>query len=312
MSKTNHTARRGSLTLAALGIVYGDIGTSPLYAVRECFHGTSHVPVTADNIFGVLSLVFWSLVLVVSLKYLTFVMRADNDGEGGILALMTLAIPRRSDRSSAWLLMLMGLFGAGLLYGDGIITPAISVLSAVEGVHVATPTLDRFVIPITVAILLILFMFQRRGTAKVGQLFGPVMLVWFAVLALLGVFAIARHPVVLWAVSPHHAVRFFASNGYAGFVILGVVFLVVTGGEALYADMGHFGVSPIRRAWFGLVLPALLLNYFGQAPCCLLIPRRLAIHFTCWHPTGRCTRWYCSRRRRRSLLHKLSYRVRTR
>ncbi len=271
-SSANRTGKLGSLTLAALGIVYGDIGTSPLYAVRECFHGEAHLSVTPANVLGVLSLVFWALILVVSLKYVTFVMRADNDGEGGILALMTLAVPRRSERRPAWLLTIMGLFGAGLLYGDGIITPAISVLSAVEGVHIATPAFDHLVVPVTLAVLLGLFMFQRRGTARVGRLFGPVMLLWFAVLVVLGAMAIARNPAVLSAVGPHHAIRFFAVNRQDGFVILGIVFLVVTGGEALYADMGHFGVRPIRLAWFGLVLPSLLINYFGQGALLLIDP----------------------------------------
>lgn len=273
-SNTNgRTQKLGSLTLTALGVVYGDIGTSPLYAVRECFHGQANLAVTADNVLGVLSLVFWSLILVVSLKYMIFVLRADNDGEGGILALMTLAVPRRSGRPPARLLMLMGLFGAGLLYGDGIITPAISVLSAVEGVHVATPALDHLVVPMTMAILVVLFLFQRRGTARVGKLFGPVMLIWFSVLAVLGAIAIVRNPAVLAAVSPQHAVQFLAWNRHEGFLILGIVFLVVTGGEALYADMGHFGVRPIRLAWFGLVLPALLINYFGQGALLLSNPQ---------------------------------------
>jgi KUP system potassium uptake protein len=259
------TSRLAPLTLAALGIVYGDIGTSPLYAIRECF-AEDRLPLTDGNVLGVLSLVVWSLLLVISLKYLTFAMRADNDGEGGILALMMLAVPRRvqRDRRHVHLFALLGLFGAGLLYGDGAITPAISVLSAVEGVNVAAPNLGHLIVPAALVILLLLFLFQHHGTARVGRLFGPIMLVWFFVIAGLGVAAILRYPAVLRAVSPHYAVTYFLENRWQGLATLGVVFLVVTGGEALYADMGHFGPAPIRLAWFLLVLPALLLNYFGQ------------------------------------------------
>jgi KUP system potassium uptake protein len=253
------------LSLAALGIVYGDIGTSPLYALRECFHGPHAIAPLPANILGVLSLIFWSLVIVISIKYLVFVLRADNHGEGGILSLTALATPiKPSGRSEHTFLIILGIFGAALLYGDGIITPAISVLSAMEGITVATPVLTRFVVPFTIAILVGLFLFQSRGTAKVGKIFGPVMLVWFAVLAVLGIAQIVRHPSVLVAVNPVYALDFFIQNGWHGFLILGVVFLVVTGGEALYADMGHFGTRPIRLVWFSVVLPALLLNYFGQ------------------------------------------------
>ncbi len=255
------------LALGALGVVYGDIGTSPLYALRECFHvhGVHGVKPTHDNVLGVLSLVFWALIIIISIKYLVFVMRADNRGEGGILALMALVPPRlREARSGHWVLVAIGLFGAALLYGDGMITPAISVLSAVEGLEVATPLFKTAVVPITLVILLLLFAIQRRGTAGIGALFGPVMIVWFLTLAVLGVIWIARAPSVLAAVDPRHAVRFFVHNGWHGFLVLGSVFLVVTGGEALYADMGHFGRRPIRLAWFTLVLPALLLTYFGQ------------------------------------------------
>jgi KUP system potassium uptake protein len=281
---TSDSERRSGvagLTLIALGVVYGDIGTSPLYAVRECFHGESRVPLTPENVLGVLSLIVWSLVLVVSLKYLTFVMRADNDGEGGILALMTLAVSRRGTGRKAWVLTVLGLFGAGLLYGDGAITPAISVLSAVEGMHVATSAFDEFVVPIAAVILLLLFLGQSHGTAKVGRLFGPVMLVWFAVIAVLGIAEIIQQPGVLAAVSPHHALWFFAANQWEGFVVLGVVFLVVTGAEALYADMGHFGAPPIRLAWFAVVLPALLANYFGQGA--LLLSRPDAVKNPFYH-----------------------------
>jgi len=263
--KTNtKNGRLAVTTLTALGVVYGDIGTSPLYALRECFHGPAAVELTTANVLGVLSLVVWSLVIVISVKYLMLVMRADNHGEGGILALMALAVPDSGKQNSRGLLLLMGLFGAGLLLGDGMITPAISVLSAVEGLHVATPAFDMYVMPITIGILIGLFAIQYHGTARVGTLFGPVMLVWFATLSALGVAAIVQQPQVLVAVSPHYAVEFFVYNRWAGFVIMGLVFLVVTGGEALYADMGHFGARPIRLAWFGLVLPALLINYFGQ------------------------------------------------
>jgi len=261
------------LSLGALGVVYGDIGTSPLYAIRECFHGEYGVEPTPAHVLGVLSLVFWSLVIVISIKYLVFVMRADNRGEGGILALVALAVPRDVlPRGSGWALALVGVFGAALLYGDGMITPAISVLSAVEGLEVAAPGLGRFVVPVTVAILVALFAIQRRGTGRVGALFGPVMVVWFATLAVLGIRGIAQDPSVLGALAPWHAVEFLAEEGGVGFVVLASVFLVVTGGETLYADMGHFGRRPIRVAWFGLVLPALLLNYFGQGALLLEDP----------------------------------------
>jgi KUP system potassium uptake protein len=261
------------LSLAALGVVYGDIGTSPLYAIRECFYGPHAVAPTPENILGVLSLIFWSLILVISLKYLVFILKADNQGEGGILALTALVSPARAEaRGGRLLLILMGLFGAALLYGDGMITPAISVLSAVEGLEIITPVFSPYVIPLTVVILVALFLCQHRGTAGVGVIFGPVTLVWFVVLALLGISQIVQHPVVLLAVSPHYAMEFFLRNGWAGFLVLGAVFLVVTGGEALYADMGHFGTRPIRLAWFVMVLPALLLNYFGQGALLLARP----------------------------------------
>ncbi|HKI95245.1 MAG TPA: potassium transporter Kup [Gemmatimonadales bacterium] len=254
-----------ALTLAALGVVYGDIGTSPLYAIRECFRDPRTLPLTPDNVLGVLSLIFWALVIVLSIKYLAFVMRADNQGEGGILALMALvqSDPDHPARRR-WLIVALGLFGAALLYGDGMITPAISVLSAVEGLEIATPVLQPYIIPITIGILVGLFALQRRGTGGVGALFGPVTLVWFLVIGVLGIIGIAHAPHVLLAIDPLEALRFFVRNGWAGFVILGSVFLAVTGAEALYADLGHFGLRPIRLAWFALVLPALLLNYFGQ------------------------------------------------
>ncbi|MBI4544615.1 MAG: potassium transporter Kup [Gemmatimonadetes bacterium] len=261
------------LSLAALGVVYGDIGTSPLYAIRECFFGPYGVAPSRANVLGVLSLILWALVVVISVKYLVFIMRADNRGEGGILALLALSQPaRRATPHGRLFLVALGLFGAALLYGDGMITPAISVLSAIEGLEIATPVLAPFVIPITVGILVGLFLFQRRGTAGVGAVFGPVTLVWFLTLALLGTRAIAARPEVLAALNPLHGAAFFGRNGLQGFLVLGAVFLVVTGGEALYADMGHFGRRPIRLAWFALVLPALLLNYFGQGALLLRDP----------------------------------------
>jgi KUP system potassium uptake protein len=258
------------LSLGALGIVYGDIGTSPLYALRECFLGSHSVEPSRVNVLGVMSLIFWSLLIVISVKYLVFVMRADNRGEGGILALMALIRTGGSRRRG--LLIAMGLFGAALLYGDGMITPAISVLSAVEGLKVATTFFEPYVIPITLAILIGLFLIQRRGTAGIGKLFGPIMTVWFLILAVLGLRWIFIEPAVLAAVNPLYAVRFFAHAKLQGFLVLGSVFLVVTGGEALYADMGHFGRRPIRVAWFVLVLPSLLLNYFGQSALLLARP----------------------------------------
>src|SRR5688572_12495712 len=261
------------LSLAAVGVVYGDIGTSPLYALRECFHGPHSIVPTAANIMGVLSLIFWSLVIVISVKYLVFVLRADNHGEGGILSLTALATPiKPSGKSERLVLIAMGIFGAALLYGDGIITPAISILGAMEGLTVATPLFSPYVVPITIAIIVVLFLVQSHGTAGIGRVFGPVTVLWFAVLAGLGLMQIIRYPEVLGAVNPVHGVDFFLRNGWHGFLILGSVFLVVTGGEALYADMGHFGMKPIRLAWFTVVLPALLLNYFGQGALLLENP----------------------------------------
>ncbi len=251
-------------SLAALGVVYGDIGTSPLYAIRESF--VAHdVAVVEESVLGVLSLIFWSLLIVISIKYLLVVMRADNHGEGGILALTALVDPRRtSSKRGRWLLIMVGLFGTALLYGDGMITPAISVLSAMEGIEIATPALEHYVIPVSVVILVGLFSIQRHGTQAVGRVFGPVMIVWFLTLAALGLSHIVGNPGVLAALNPVHGVRFFVDNGFNGFLALGSVFLVVTGSEALYADMGHFGKKPIEITWYGLVFPALVLTYFGQ------------------------------------------------
>jgi KUP system potassium uptake protein len=273
------TDRLIPLTLTALGVVYGDIGTSVLYAMRECFIGPHAVPPTHENVLGVLSLIIYSLVLVISIKYVAIVMRADNQGEGGVLALTAL-IPGRGVGSSGVLrlatgrpvLIALGIFGTALLYGDGMITPAISVLGAIEGLEVATPLFQPYVVPVTVAILVGLFLIQKYGTHRVGGLFGPIMVIWFVTLAALGIVWVARLPAVLGAFDPRHAVAFFADNGFIGFGVLGAVFLVVTGGEALYADMGHFGRYPIRLAWFALVLPALLLNYLGQGALLLLDP----------------------------------------
>jgi KUP system potassium uptake protein len=256
-----------AVALAALGVVYGDIGTSPLYALRTCFAGENAIVPTHDNVLGILSLIFWALILIVSVKYLVFVLRADNRGEGGILALMALAFPEREKRAisrTTWVLLACGVFGAALLYGDGLITPAISVLGAMEGLEVATPALKPYVVPLTIAILVGLFSVQRIGTGGVGRVFGWVMLLWFTTLALLGIKQIIQVPEVLKCVNPAYAWQFFTDNGWRGFHLLGAVFLVLTGAEALYADMGHFGKKPIRLAWFALVLPALFLNYLGQ------------------------------------------------
>ncbi len=264
------------LALGALGVVYGDIGTSPLYAVKECFHGTHAIEASPANIMGVLSLVVWSLTIVVSIKYITFIMRADNRGEGGIFALLALVpgVDKMSQRMRN-LMVLAALAGAALLYGDGFITPSISVLSAVEGLEVATDAARDLVVPITCLVLFTLFFFQKRGTARIGRVFGPVMLVWFTAIAALGVRHILMNPQILEAVNPIYAYRFFAANHIHGLVVLGSVVLCITGGEALYADMGHFGKGPIRISWFGLVFPALLLNYFGQGALLLTNPAAL-------------------------------------
>jgi len=256
---------RAALALGALGVVFGDIGTSPLYALRECFNGPHALPADEASVLGILSLVIWALILLISIKYLVFILRADNHGEGGILAMAALVLPPRGELSNkGWVVLFLGLFGAALLYGDGMITPAISVLSAVEGLEVAAPATKPFVIPITLAILVGLFMVQSRGTAAVGRLFGPITFVWFAVLALMGLPHLFQSPQVLAAVNPLHGLRLFQAHGPAAFLNMGAVFLVVTGGEALYADMGHFGRGPIRLGWFSFVLPALLLHYLGQ------------------------------------------------
>ncbi len=269
-----HGGSKWALMLAALGVVYGDIGTSPLYAIKECFSPDSihHVEPTHANVLGVLSLVFWSLTMIVTVKYLTFVMRADNEGAGGILALLALVPPKDGKRDGRPILLPLVLFGAALLYGDGVITPAISVLSAVEGLQEAATSLKPVIVPITCVILFALFLVQKRGTGGVGAVFGPLMIVWFVMISVLGIRAIATNPEVYKALYPGYAVQFFVHNKGHGFLILGSVVLCITGGEALYADMGHFGRRPIRMTWFALVFPALLLNYFGQGALLLSNP----------------------------------------
>lgn len=259
------------MSLLAIGVVYGDIGTSPLYAIRECFYGPHRIGTTPDNIFGILSLVFWSLILVITVKYLLIILRADHDGEGGILALMELVRPGQKGFKFV-VISTLGIFGAALLYGDGMITPAISVLSAVEGLEVATPFFKPFIIPVTIAILIGLFLFQKKGTSLVGSVFGPITIIWFLTIAGLGFSQIITKPEVLAALNPYYAVHFFIIHGVHGLIVLGVVFLVVTGGEALYADIGHFGKAPIRLAWFTIVLPCLVINYFGQGALLLKSP----------------------------------------
>ena len=264
------------LSLTALGVVYGDIGTSPLYAIQQCFNEKYGLAVTVPNVLGILSLIVWSLILIVTVKYVGFILRADNRGEGGVLALLALIMQRKDGQQGVgkrWVLILLGLFGGAVLYGDGIITPAISVLGAVEGLNVAVPGLGKTVI-IVVAFVIIaaLFWFQSRGTAKVGGTFGWIMLIWFICIAALGIRGIIRHPTVIAAINPWYAISFFIEHPVRSFVVLGAVVLVITGGEALYADMGHFGRRPIRVVWFSLVLPALLMNYMGQGALLLTDP----------------------------------------
>lgn len=272
MQAHNKQAMTG-LTLAALGVVYGDIGTSPLYTLRECFTGHG-LATTPDNIFGILSLIFWSLIFVVSIKYVVFVLRADNHGEGGIMALMALA-RHYVTHAARWKVVLLGLFGASLFYGDAIITPAMSVLSAAEGLEVLSPSMQPYVLPIAITVLVGLFALQRFGTASVGMMFGPVMLAWFSILGVLGILQIVQAPGILAAINPWYAYNFVAHHGVGAYLTLGSVVLALTGAEALYADMGHFGKTPIRRAWYGLVLPALVLNYFGQGALLMLKPETI-------------------------------------
>ena len=268
----NSKSSLAALTLGAIGVVYGDIGTSVLYAVKEVF-GAGHVPFTPDNVYGVLSIFFWTLTVIVSIKYVLLVLRADNNGEGGLIAMLALASQAVLDRPKLRSVLLMvGIFGTSLFYGDGVITPAISVLSAVEGLEVISPTFAQGVIPLTLVILLFLFAVQTRGTGGIGRFFGPITLVWFLAIAVLGVSHIVEHPEILKALSPYYALRFIWQHPGTTFIILGAVVLCVTGAEALYADLGHFGKKPIRIAWFGAVMPALTLNYFGQGALLIAHP----------------------------------------
>ncbi|MCA1979451.1 MAG: potassium transporter Kup [Thiobacillus sp.] len=280
MTAPSSSQRLPALTLAALGVVYGDIGTSPLYALKEVFGNADHaVPITPENVLGILSLLAWTLLLVVTVKYAAFIMRANNHGEGGIMALIALVHRNSQTARQTRALVVLGLFGAALFYGDGIITPAISVLSAVEGLEVATPAFKPWVIPITLGILFGLFWVQRHGTGRVGGLFGPITTLWFVALGALGIANIVQAPQVLSALSPHHAAAFFIAQPGLAFLSMGAVFLAVTGAETLYADMGHFGTRPVRLAWLGLVLPALTLNYFGQGALLLAEPAAIAHPF---------------------------------
>ena len=283
ISRKNHPHKKGasiSLMFAAIGIVFGDIGTSPLYALKECFSAEHGIPFSPDAVYGVISMVFWAFTFVVSLKYVMFVMRANNHGEGGILALMALALRTAPARSKRSLVILMaGVFGACMFYGDAIITPAISVLSAVEGLEVISPELTRFVLPITIFILVALFLIQKTGTDVVGKLFGPIMTIWFVTIGLMGLYQVVQNPAILVAVNPLYAIDFLIQHSLQGFIVLGAVFLVLTGAEALYADMGHFGVKPIRMGWFYIVMPCLILNYFGQGAMFLNHPETVSNPF---------------------------------
>ncbi len=283
-TQTQTTRYKYFLALSALGVVYGDIGTSPLYVLKESFHSGHHLLVLPENVLSLLSLIFWCLTIVISIKYLTFILKADNHGEGGILALTAMITPALNplkpilSRSKNGLILL-GLFGTALLYGDGMITPAISILSAVEGLSLITPIFNPFIIPITIGILIGLFAFQKKGTGTVGKIFGPVTLVWFIVIGALGLNSILTTPGVLKALNPYYVYLFFQNNSWQGFAVLGSVFLVVTGGEALYSDLGHFGRAPIQQAWFFVALPALVLNYFGQGALLLRNPENISNPF---------------------------------
>ena len=285
VNQTRPASSIAALTLGAIGVVYGDIGTSPLYALKEVF-ASGHVPLTPQNIYGVLSLVFWTLTVIVSVKYGVLILRADNNGEGGLIAMLALASQAVKDRPVLRRrLLITGIFGTAIFFGDGVITPAISVLSAVEGLEVAAPGLHRYIVPVTLAVLTALFVVQRHGTANVGRLFGPVTALWFAVLTVLGFMHVAQNPAVLWALSPHYALAFLGGQPRIGFIALGSVVLCVTGAEALYADMGHFGKRPIRLAWFSLVMPALVINYFGQGAMLLEHPENARNPFYEMAPT---------------------------
>lgn len=273
-------SKQAAMALAALGVVYGDIGTSPLYTMKEVFAGIHPIPLNPSNVFGILSLILWSLVIIVSIKYVVFIMRADNRGEGGIMAMIALALHgARGNKKRERAILLAGLLGAGMFYGDGMVTPAMSVLSALEGLEVATPLLKPYIIPLTLAILFLLFFVQRRGTGVVGVAFGPVMVLWFSTLAVLGAINIASNLAVLQAANPYYAIHFLIENRAIALVAMGAVVLAVTGAEALYADMGHFGARPIRQAWFAVVLPSLLINYFGQGALLLADPETVVNPF---------------------------------
>jgi KUP system potassium uptake protein len=284
-SSSSSNSNLAALTLGAIGVVYGDIGTSPLYAFKEVFaHG--HVALTPANILGVLSLMFWTLTVVVSLKYVMLILRADNNGEGGLIAMLALASQAVKDKPKLRkVLLLLGIFGTAIFFGDGVITPAISVLGAMEGLEVAGPALKTYVIPLTLMVLTVLFMVQRHGTTHIGRFFGPFMVVWFVVLAVMGLGHVVANPAVLQALSPHHALMFLLGSPKVAFVALGSVVLCVTGAEALYADMGHFGKRPIRLAWFSLAMPALVINYFGQGAMLLATPAKVANPFYEMAPT---------------------------
>jgi len=290
-SATSHyyveTPNARALVIGAIGVVFGDIGTSPLYSLKECFSQDHGILFSPDAVLGIISMLFWAFIIVVSLKYVLFVMRADNDGEGGILALMALALRTAVPRSRmARLIMMLGIFGACMFYGDAVITPAMSVLSAVEGLEIAAPELSHFVFPITLLILSMLFVIQRNGTHVAGKLFGPIMVVWFLALGALGLMHLMHAPEILKAISPHYAVAFLADHALQAFIVLGSVFLVLTGAEALYADMGHFGAKPIRVAWFVLVMPCLMLNYFGQGAMLLGNPDAISNPFYLMVPSA--------------------------
>jgi len=269
-----------ALSLAAIGIVYGDIGTSPLYTIKEVFSPEHGLELNEFNIFGVISLICWGLIIIVALKYVTLILRADNRGEGGIMALTALALESVGKTSKLHLtLFVLGLFGAALFYGDGVITPAVSVLSAIEGLEVATPAFGPYVVPITVVVIVALYAVQYKGTAGIGNWFGPIMLIWFIALAVMGVYNIAKDPAIIGALNPMHSIRFLQVHGWVAFLALGAVVLAFTGAEALYADMGHFGSQPIRTAWFFVVFPALGLNYLGQGALLIVNPAAVSNPF---------------------------------
>ncbi|MFD2365153.1 potassium transporter Kup [Pseudoduganella sp. GCM10020061] len=285
MSTDHNKSGIAALTLAAIGIVYGDIGTSPLYTLRAVFHSEHGLPLTQANLLGIISLIFWALLLIVTLKYVTLVLRADNRGEGGIMALMALALNSVTPQSKWHLpLLFVGVFGATMFYGDSVITPAISVLGAIEGLEVAAPALHAYVVPIAAVVLIALYMLQSRGTAGIGRYFGPIMVVWFLALAVMGIINVMAAPQIMAAVNPYYAYHFVVDNGFIGFVALGAVVLAITGAEALYADMGHFGKKPIRGAWFLIVAPSLIINYFGQGA--LLISDPSAVDNPFFHQLG--------------------------